>query len=151
PEQPVYEVTAGQSLTIPLKHIVRSEFSGATMQLKTMGAGFERVPAFNAPLSAEGSKAVIDLAALKTAPGEYSIAFYGSAVAKYRHNPAAVTIAEELRLEAERRVKELEAEAKQLAEAAQAATEEAKPAAEAALAEIAERQKAAAAALAAAT
>ena len=32
--------------------------------------------------------AVLDLAALKTPPGDYLIAFYGSAVAKYRQQPA---------------------------------------------------------------
>jgi hypothetical protein len=84
----IQTVTAGGKLTIPLFHTRRSDFSGATMQMKTMGAGFERVPAFNVSLTAEESQAVIDTAALKTPPGDYRIAFYGAAVAK--HKPQAV-------------------------------------------------------------
>jgi len=85
----IQTVAAGGKLTIPLFHTRRSEFSGATMQLKTMGAGFERVPAFNVSLTADQSQAVIDTAALKTAPGEYQIAFYGAAVAKHKPQPTA--------------------------------------------------------------
>jgi hypothetical protein len=80
----VREVAQGEKLTVQLLHTRRSEFSGATMQLKTMGAGFEHVPAFNVSLTAERSEAVLDLAALKTPPGDYLIAFYGGAVAKYK-------------------------------------------------------------------
>lgn len=81
----VLEAVAGQKLTIPLFLTRRSEFSGATMQLKAMGAGFERVPEFDLALTADSAQAVVDLGALKTAPGEYVLAFYGGAVAKYRH------------------------------------------------------------------
>jgi hypothetical protein len=59
------------------------------MQLRTMGAGFERVPAFSVSLTADQSQAVIDTAALKTPPGDYLIAFYGAAVAK--HKPQSST------------------------------------------------------------
>ncbi|HUQ71739.1 MAG TPA: serine protease, partial [Planctomycetaceae bacterium] len=83
----VHEVAAGQKLTIPLVQARRGDFSGATMQLKTMGAGFDRAAAFDVALTADTSQAVLDLAALKTPPGDYLIAFYGSAVAKYRHHP----------------------------------------------------------------
>lgn len=85
----VIEVTAGEKLTIPLLLTRRSEFSGATMQVRTFGAGFDRVPLFDVPLSADASQAVIDLGALKTPPGDYLIAFYGGAVAKYRDNAQA--------------------------------------------------------------
>ena len=85
----VQAVPAGGKLTIPLFHTRRSEFSGATMQLRTMGAGFERVPAFSVSLTADQSQAVIDTAALKTPPGDYLIAFYGAAVAK--HKPRSST------------------------------------------------------------
>ena len=85
-------VVAGEKLTIPLTHTRRSEFSGATLNLRTMGAGFEAAPAFDVSLTAESSQAVLDTAALKTPPGDYLIAFYGGAVAKYRHNPAAVIV-----------------------------------------------------------
>lgn len=149
-EKGVLEVTAGQKLTIPLVHARRSEFSGATMELRTAGAGFERVPAFNVPLTADTSEAVIDTAALKTAPGDYLIAFYGSAVAKYRHNPDAVTAAEAAQQKAEQEVMALDAESKKLAEAASPAAVENKEEAQKAVAAIMARQKAAAAALAAA-
>jgi hypothetical protein len=87
-EQKVWEATQGEKLTIPLIHMRRCEFSGATMSAKALGAGFEKVQ-FDLPLNADSSEAVLDLASLKTAPGEYLIAFYGGAVAKYRHNPSA--------------------------------------------------------------
>jgi hypothetical protein len=85
----VWEVTAGEKLTIPLVLTRRSEFSGATMQVRTFGAGFERVPQFDVPLTADATQAVLDLGALKTPPGDYLIAFYGGAVAKYRDNAQA--------------------------------------------------------------
>jgi len=84
------EVVAGESLTIPLLHLRRSEFSGATMSMKTMGHGFDSHPKFDLPLTQDGSEAVLDLAKLKTPPGDYWIAFYGSAVAKY--SPEAVAM-----------------------------------------------------------
>jgi hypothetical protein len=80
----IQTVAAGGKLTIPLFHTRRSEFSGTTMQLRTMGVGFERVPAFKVSLTADQSEAVIDTAALKTPPGDYQIAFYGAAVAKHK-------------------------------------------------------------------
>lgn len=95
-ENKTLEVVAGetQTLKIPLAHVRRGQFSGATMSLKTFGAGFESMPAFDVSLDADQSEAVVDLAKLKTPPGEYRIAFYGSAVAKYRYNPRAVDAAE---------------------------------------------------------
>jgi hypothetical protein len=85
----VWEVAAGEKLTIPLLQTRRCEFSGPTISLKTYGVGFEQAPAFDSPLDADSSSATLDLAALKTPPGEYVIAFYGSAVAKYQVNPQA--------------------------------------------------------------
>jgi hypothetical protein len=150
-ESGVMEVTEGAKLTIPLVHRYRSEFSGATMQLKTLGAGFERVPAFNVSLKEETSQAVFDLAALKTPPGEYLIAFHGSAVAKYRHRPEAVAAAEELRRKAEQDVQALAAEAAKLTAESPASAGEATAEAKQAAETLAARQKAAMAALAAAT
>lgn len=86
-EKKVWEVRAGEKLTIPLIHTRRSEFSGSTMQLKAFGHGFEHLPPFDVSLTADGSEAVLDLNQLKTGPGDYVIAFYGSAVAKYRSTP----------------------------------------------------------------
>lgn len=88
-EKKVWEVAAGGKLTIPLKLALRSEFSGATLQLKTFGAGFDGMKAFDIPLKDSDSEAVLDTAALKTPPGDYLISFYGSAVAKYRDKPGA--------------------------------------------------------------
>ena len=88
-EHRVWEVTAGQKLDIPLIHTRRAEFSGTSISLKTYGCGFERAPSFDASLNADRSTVNLDLAVLKTPPGEYVIAFYGSAVTKYRYNAKA--------------------------------------------------------------
>lgn len=82
-ENKVWEATVGETLNIPMKAVRRMGFSGKTMSLKTFGAGFERNPAFDLSLSDDETVATIDLAKLKTPPGEYTIAFYGGAVAKY--------------------------------------------------------------------
>lgn len=107
----VIEAAAGDKLTIPLVHTRRSEFSGGTLQLRTMGAGFERNAAFDVSLTTGGSQAVLDLNALKPAPGDYLIAFYGSAVAKYRHRLDDVAAAEDAIRKAEADLKALAAEA----------------------------------------
>lgn len=143
-------VVAGAKLTIPLAQVRRSEFSGTTLNLRTMGAGFESAPAFNVSLTADDSQAVLDTAALKAAPGEYLIAFYGGAVAKYRHQPEAVPLAEEASRKAEQELQALEAEVKQLTDAAKAAAAENKGEAQKAVETVSAKQKAAAAALAAA-
>ncbi len=83
-EKRVWEATAGQKLSIPLQHTRRCEFSGSVLQLKTSGVGFEQVPRFDVSLASDSSEVTLDLAALKTSPGDYLIAFYGSAVAKYQ-------------------------------------------------------------------
>lgn len=83
------EAVEGTKLSIPLKHVRRSDFSGTVLQLRTMGAGFEQVPRFDISLTEDQSTAEIDLAALKVGPGDYCFAFYGAAVAKYQYNPNA--------------------------------------------------------------
>lgn len=150
PQTPRLEATMGEKLTIPLVHTRRSEFSGATMQMRAIGAGFESVPAFDLSLTADTSQATIDLAALKTPPGEYLVAFHGGAVAKYRHHPEAVAAAEAAQKKALQDVAALEAEAKQAADAAQAAPAEKKNEAGQAVAAVTARLKAAQDALAAA-
>lgn len=90
-ESKVWEVPAGGKLTIPLRHICRSEFSGSSLQLKAAGEGFEGLPRFDVPITGQGSAVVLDLASLKTPPGDYLISLYGAAVAKYQPavpNPA---------------------------------------------------------------
>ncbi|MCS7465410.1 PPC domain-containing protein [Stieleria sp. ICT_E10.1] len=87
-EDKVWQVTAGEKLTIPLRLIRRGEFSGKTMSLQTFGAGFDRNAALELSLTDDQSEAVLDLTRLKPAPGEYTIAFYGGAVAKYAYGDA---------------------------------------------------------------
>jgi hypothetical protein len=145
------QVTAGEKLTIPLVQTLRSEFSGATMQLRTMGAGLEGVPAFDVSLTADKSQAILDLAALKTPPGDYSIAFYGSAVAKYRHHPEAVGIADLLKQKSEKDLATVDAEVKKLTDDLQTAAADKKPDAQRAVDAVVAQQKAATAAVAAAT
>ncbi len=150
PPKEVQTVTAGEKLTIPLLHTRRSEFSGGTLQLKTMGAGFDRTPQFDVSLTADQSQAVLDTAALKTAPGDYLIAFYGGAVAKYRHQPEAIVAAEETHKKAVQELMAIEAEVKKLTEAAKAAATEAKPEADKAVEAASAKQKVATATVAAA-
>jgi hypothetical protein len=146
----VWEVTAGEKLTLPLIHSRRCDFSGANISLRTFGPGFEGVPAFEAGLAAETSEAVLDLAKLKTPPGDYTIAFYGSAVAKYRYNVEAVTTAEAALKQAQQEAATAAAEVKTLTEAAKTVPAEQKAQAEKAAQDATAKQKAADAAVAAA-
>ena len=146
----VWEVTAGEKLTLPLIHSRRCDFSGANISLKTFGPGFEGVPAFDASLTAETSEAVLDLAKLKTPPGDYTIAFYGSAVAKYRYNVEAVAAAEAALTQAKLEAETLAAEVKALADATKSVPVEQKAEADKAVQEALTKQKAADAAVAAA-
>lgn len=125
-DEKVWEVSQGQKLTIPLVHMRRCEFSGATMSLKTAGAGFDRARPFDLPLTADSSEAVLDLAALKTPPGDYLIAFYGGAVAKYSHNPGSIAIAEASHAKATQDLQQADLESKRLADEAKAASGEQK-------------------------
>lgn len=93
-EEKTWETNVNEKLIIPLVHTRRTEFSGATVSLKTFGVGFDRHPAFDASLNAETSQVVLDLAKLKIKPGSYTVAFYGSAVAKYRDNLAGLKMKE---------------------------------------------------------
>lgn len=121
----VWEAKEGEKLTIPLIHMRRGEFSGSIMATKTLGAGFETVK-FDLPLDQDASEAVLDLAALKTPAGEYLIAFYGGAVAKYQHNPAGVTQANEALQLAKAAFAEVTSEVANLKKIIAAASEEEK-------------------------
>lgn len=146
----IVEATAGEKLTIPLVQIRRCEFSGATMQLKAFGAGFEHLPPFDVPLTADFSQATIDLAAMKTPPGDYLIGFYGSAVAKYRRQAEMVIAAQNAHQLAEQEQLALAATAAKLAEDAKAAPADLKAAADQAAEAAVSRHKSAVAAVAAA-
>ena len=143
-----FTIAAGSKLTIPLIHHRRSDFSAATLQLKTMGVLFERTPQFDVQLTADSSQAVLDTGALKVPPGDYLIAFYGGAVAKYRHHPEAIALAEIAQKKAEQEVQGTEGEVKKLAETAQNAPPAEKPAADQALEAGKAKHKSAAAKLA---
>jgi hypothetical protein len=150
PPKDVQTVIAGEKLTIPMLHARRSDFSGAVLQLRTMGAGFDRTPQFDVQINAEQSQAVLDTAALKTPPGDYLIAFYGGAVAKYRYFPEAIAVAEVIHKKAAEELMAIETDLKKLADAAKTAAAEAKPDADKAVEAATAKQKAAAAAVAAA-
>lgn len=149
-ESTVWEAIAGEKLTIPLVLTRRCEFSGANISLRTYGSGFEGVPAFDAPLNADTSEAVLDLAKLKPAPGDYVIAFYGSAVAKYRYNLEAVAAAEAALKQAKQEAQTLTAEAANLAAAAKSVPDDQKAESEKTAQDAAAKQKSAEAAVAAA-
>jgi len=83
------EVAADGTLSVPLTLSRRAEMSGATVQMKTMGAGFEREPPFDVQLGADAAEARIDIAKLKLPPGDHTIAFYGTLVTKYAPAAAA--------------------------------------------------------------
>ena len=153
----VLEAKSGSKLSIPLALTWTGDFSGGSMKLKPLGADFAAGPTIDVALKTPTAEVVLDLAQLKTPPGEYTLAMHGGVVAKYVYNPGAVKIAEALQKAAEAKVQEAEGELQKLANlpkaggqnspadtsaAIQAATERVK-AAEAAKAEAAKRLKAA--------
>lgn len=144
-EDKVFEARAGETLKIPLRLTWRNDFTGATIKLKGQGEGFTTLKELEIPIKAETAELVLDLAALKTAPGEHTLALYGSAVSKYRYNPAALPLAEAEQKKAEERLAAAAAAAQQLAAtdaaAAKTAAEKQKQA-EAAMAAAASRMKA---------
>ena len=148
---PPLEITAGQKLTIPMTVTRRSEFQGATVQLKSVGPGLESAPALKVTFNENKAEATIDTAALKTAPGDYVLAFLGGAVTKFRLHPEAVATAELAKTKAEQDVATLESESKKLMETTASATPDQKAELEKTAAELAEKKKMAAAALVAAT
>ncbi len=66
---------------------VAVSFRQQPLQLRSFGDGFERVPQFDVNIKQDGFEAVLDLATLKVPAGDYSVAFYGGAVASYRYCP----------------------------------------------------------------
>ena len=141
-EKKVWEAKVGEKLTIPFKVSWRSEFTGA-IKLRPLGTGFESVKELDVPLNAPAAEVVIDLAALKTPPGEYALAFYGGAVTKYRYNLAALTKAEDAQKKADEEAVAAAAHAKKLDDEAKAAPAEKKAAADQAAKAAADKQKAA--------
>lgn len=81
------DAVAGTSLTLPLRLVRRSEFSGGLLQVRAFGQRFDGMPVFDVPLTGDTHEVVLDLEKLKIPPGEHTIAFCGTAIVKYR--PAA--------------------------------------------------------------
>lgn len=131
-EDKVYEARAGETLKIPLKLAWRNEFNGTSIKVKAYGEGFSAIKEFDIPLKATTHEAVIDLAALKIIPGDYTFAFQSLGICKYRYNPAAVPLAEAQQKQAEAALAAAAAEAKKVAatdaEAAKKAAEKQKQA-----------------------
>lgn len=150
-EAKTWEASAGTKLTIPLKLLWRGEFSGGPVKLKPLGADFAALPSFDVPSKTAESQVVIDLAALKTPPGDYALALHGGVVAKYSYNPEAVKQIEARQKEAEKKAAEAAAELQKIAgaeksaetEAAAKAAAERMKAAESVKTEMAKRMKAA--------
>ncbi|MFO0796147.1 MAG: hypothetical protein U0804_01655 [Gemmataceae bacterium] len=146
-KSPVLEATAGTKLTVPLALRRTSDFSGDKIQMKAVGAGFDKAPVFDVPIQADTSEVVLDLKALNVAPGEYRVSFLGGGVVKYRHQPDVVTKVEATSLKMQAEVKALEAEVKRVADDAQRAPLEKKEQMARALTATTARMKAATAAL----
>lgn len=145
-EQKVWEAKLGEKLTIPLSLTWRGEFSGTTLKLKADGAGFTAAKTPEVALKAATAEFVLDLATLKPALGEHTIALYSGYVSKYRHNPAAVVLAEAAQKKAEQEAAAAAAEAKKLAAEVAAAPAEKRAAVEIAAKAAEEKLKSAEAA-----
>ena len=118
-KSPIIEAKEGEKVTIPLVHKRHSDFSGDKIQMKVIGAGFERAPGFDLSVKAEQSEVVFDLKALNVPPGEYRVSFLGAGVVKYRHRPELVASVEEVSKKIQVEVKALEAEVKEISTEAQ--------------------------------
>jgi hypothetical protein len=148
-EAKVFEAKAGTKLTIPLRLVWRGEYT-AGLKLKTFGAGFEKTKELEIPNKATTAEAVLDLAALKTPPGQYTIGFYTTATTLYRYNPDAVEAANAAVKKGDEALAAATAEAKKLADEAAAAPADKKAAADEVAQQGAEQLKTAQAAKAAA-
>lgn len=145
-ENKVFEAKAGETLKIPLKLTWRNEFNGTSIKVRAYGEGLTGIKEFDIPIKAANHEAVIDLAALKLAPGDYTFALQSLGICKYRYNPAAVPLAEVEQKKAESALAAAAAEAKKVAatdaEAAKKAAEKQKLA-EAAMTAATNRMKSA--------
>lgn len=140
-EDKVWEVTAGGTLKIPLKMEWRDEFTAAVLKLRAYHTGLGTIKEIDIPVKAATHELVLDLAALKTPPGEYAFALYGSAVSRYRYNPTAVSLAKAAQKKAEQDAAAMALNSKRLlAEAANAPVDK-KASVAAAAKEAAEKQK----------
>lgn len=142
----IYEATAGTKLKIPLKMTWRGDFSGGTVKLKPLGGDFSALSPIDITAKTPEGEIIIDLAQLKTPPGDYAFAVHGGVVAKYSYNPAAVKEAERFQKEADLQLEKATADVQRLASAPKAGSGDTAPEAGSASATAAERLKAAEAA-----
>jgi hypothetical protein len=142
-EARVWEVKQGEKLQLPLLLKTRAEFSGSVVSLKTWGSGFESHPAFNINLTEQFPETTIDTNALKVPAGDYSIAFYGVAVPKYRYHPDSIAPAQEEVKQAEIAVNNVAEELKKQQEALASVAAENKAALEQQIAELNSKKQAA--------
>lgn len=137
------QVNVGGTLKVPLRITWRSEFNGASLKLKPYGSVFAAMKEVDLPIKAPTSEAVLDMAALKTPPGDYTLAFSGIGVVKHRPNQDSVKAAESEQKKAGEEVASLAAAAKAQAEKAGAASAEEKEEATKAAKAAADKHKAA--------
>lgn len=144
-ENKVWEAKVGETFKIPLKLAWRNDFNGTSIKVKAYGEGFTGIKEFDIPIKAATHELVLDLAALKVAPGDYTFALQSLGICKYSYNPAAVPLAEAEKKKAEQLLATAAADAKKLAatdaNAAKVAAEKQKQA-EAAMTAATSRMKA---------
>jgi hypothetical protein len=144
-ENKVWEAKVGETLKIPLKLTWRNEYNGTSIKVKAYGEGFTGIKEFDIPIKAATHELVLDLAALKVAPGDYTFALQSLGICKYSYNPAAVPLAEAAQKKAVQIAEAAAADAKKVAatdaNAAKVAAEKQKQA-EAAMAAATSRMKA---------
>lgn len=99
-----YKAVVDSQVAVPVQIERRCDFSGTILALSTLGNGFQGNPRFEIPLQENQADVRLDLAKLKIAPGTYTIAFFGAAVAKYRDYPTAAVRAEAAKQEATVRI-----------------------------------------------
>lgn len=119
-----FEAVVGQKLTIPLKLQWRGEFSAGPVKLKPLGGDFAGVAPFDVASKAAQSELVLDLAALKLTPGDYTLALHGGVVSKYSYNPGAVKVVEAEQQEIDKKAALAAAELQKLTVAAKEAPPE---------------------------
>ncbi len=139
-ENKVWEAKAGEKLTIPLQLTWRDEPTSA-LKLKAIGSGFETMKEIDIAVKAATADATLDLAALKTPPGEYSLAFHVIAKGKHRVNPEGAKLAEEAQKMADQEAVAAAAETKKLTDAAKASPADKKAEAEKTAMAAAEKRK----------
>jgi hypothetical protein len=94
-EDRVWEASEGEKLAVPLSLVWRGDFSGGSIKLKPLGLDFGGIKPFDVPAKTPQTEVIIDLASLKTTPGEYTFSVHGGYVAKYPSVPAPLKPADQ--------------------------------------------------------